>query len=153
MMDFYNPDRYPYWIYKQLDLVSGDPVASVIINVPDSADYLLHKIYIQYNSIGAAAPTTYSTIQMQIVDLCRSNKRFNVPTDIVLISTPGIYDQFPVARPANGQVFESMDLKRLFLKTGAFEIKFTNYINTAGDITLDVLCAGENILNRKLSRV
>ena len=108
---------------------------------------------IQYNSIGAAAPSTFSTVRLQITDLCRSNKRFNIPTDIILVSTPGIYEQFLVGRAGNGQAFESMPLARLFLQTSAYELRFSNFINTPSDITLDLICCGDNILNRKLSKV
>lgn len=153
MIDFYNPDRYPFWIYKSAVLVAGSPETKIGYSINDSAAWVLERLDIAYNSIGDQDPTDFSRVNIQILDPCRSQKRFNVPAPVTLVSSPGIYDQFPVARPGNSQVFYSMPINRLFLKSSAFEISFSNFINTTGDINIDVLAIGTRMLDRALNKV
>lgn len=152
-VDFFNPDRYPFWIFKTVSLVAGTPETRIGYNLNDSAAWVLEYLSISYNSIGDRAPSDFTQVNLQIVDPCRSQKRFNVPSPITLIASPGIYDQFPVGHAGNGQVFNSMPINRLFLANSAFELVFSNFINTAAPIQIDVLAIGTRMLDRRLSAV
>lgn len=153
MKSFYNPDRYPYWYFFQKVLSPGVPGLNFAIPTNRSADYLLEYVTIDYNSIGDQDPTTFSNVQIQITDLCRSSRRFNTPTPVMLISTPGIYENFPVGYKGNGQVFKSMPIDRLFFKMSSFEISLNNFVNTTNDITINILLEGQNVLNRGIDRI
>jgi hypothetical protein len=142
-------NNYPYWRYRQITLIpalAAQGYVGASFQVPESNDYLLQKIHVFYQAVGAAAPTTFTDVQATLIDWSKNKDSNQVPIPLLLVATPGRAEAFVGSgKIANGAYLNSKSIDWFFHQKSSFEIRFTNMATVNGDI-IDVMLEGRNVM-------
>lgn len=138
-------NNYPYWRYQQITTLPAANYVSATWQVPESNDYVLQKVMIQYLTVGGA-PSQFTDIQAVLYDWEKSKDLGNVPIPLMLLSTPGRVENFVGSgKPHNTAWVNSKTIDWFFQQKAAFEIRFFNMANIGNNV-VDIMIQGRNVM-------
>lgn len=142
-----NPNWYPFWLYEAITLPAGKDSLEVSFQLPRSGNWLLQRATAQYPTTGAALPTTWQDIRVQLIDTFTNWKYANEPIPFFLFTSPSRFDNFSSGDVKNQQVFLGKSFNRQFIAKTGFSLKFTQF-SAVAPIELQLALQGKMILEK-----
>lgn len=143
-----NSNNYPFWKFKTVDTDVVTPVLMVPFQAPESDNYLLQYLYVQFPTTGQK-PTAYRDIKFKL-NLPQQNKQYiDIPVSFDMVTSPGHFDPFSGGNSIPNQTFfRSMNLKQPVLGQQTWNLIISDYLGTGNPLSIDILVIGRAVFKK-----
>ena len=140
--------HFTTWRAERITFPTREPL-ELFVEYNEPRRLLLEKIYIQYPTIGGAAPTQFRQLKMNIVNQRTNRERFYEPIPISTFTTPGYYENFaPNATPMNQAYRGARSINMYFAPKTSVLIRITNFLGVGNPLTAILLIEGKFMLDK-----